>query len=770
MATCFQHPLPVLVFFLQLFFPSFAEFGSNVHIVYMGERKHNDPNTVMGSHHEMLSTLLGSEEAARDSMVYSYRHGFSGFAAKLTKSQAKQIAEFPCVVRVIPNRIYQLQTTRSWEFLGVYPPTPGNILWKGKQGDGVIIGMVDTGIWPESDSFNDNGLGPVPSHWKGICQKGEAFNASNCNKKLIGARWFVKGMVAELEDPSILGKFDYLSPRDIQGHGTHTASTTAGSMVQNTSFMGLATGKAKGGALQARIAVYKACWVFGCTTADILSAFDYAIHDGVDVLSLSLGANPPLPSYMDASDFSVGAFHAVAKGITVVCAAGNEGPVSQTVSNTAPWIMTVGASTIDRSFPTAITLGNNITYTGQALHRGKNADKFYGLVDAASIPDMSSSDNPRSCGSGTLNATLARGKVVLCFWDASQQSVQIASAVVKQVGGAGVIFAQHPKSNLISCGSTPCVLVSLEIGTHISNYIKGTQSPTVKLSSSTTLVGNLVSPTVSYFSSRGPNSLLPAILKPDIIAPGSNILAAWSPVASLYWSEKYAIISGTSMACPHISGIVALIKSVHPEWSPAAIKSALVTTASTTDIYGQQIEEESGVRKLADPFDYGGGHVNPNAASDPGLVYDMNTTDNALFLCAMGYSSHDISLVTNMSITCPQTSSTSIILNLNLPSITIPNLRNTLVISRTVTKVGAVNAIYKAKVEAPSGVMVDVKPQILWFSAKEKVLSFQVKFTAAKQKQGVYTFGSLTWCDKVHKVRIPISVRTTFYDNYDDVS
>lgn len=162
--------------------------------------------------------------------------------------------------------------------------------------------------------------------------------------------------------------------------------------------------------------------------------------------------------------------------------------------------------------------------------------------------------------------------------------------------------------------------------------------------------------------------------------------------------------------------------------------------------------------------------MNPNAASDPGLVYDMNTTDNALFLCAMGYSSHDISLVTNMSITCPQTSSTSIILNLNLPSITIPNLRNTLVISRTVTNVGAVNAIYKAKVEAPSGVMVDVKPQILWFSAKEKVLSFQVKFTAAKQKQGVYTFGSLTWCDKVHKVRIPISVRTTFYDNYDDVS
>lgn len=234
-------------------------------------------------------------------------------------------------------------------------------------------------------------MSPIPSRWKGICQQGDRFNASNCNKKLIGARWFVKGLLAELDDPTILTLLgDILSPRDSQGHGTHTTSTAAGSMVQNTSFMGLAHGVAKGGAPQARIAVYKACWELGCTTADILSAFDYAIHDGVDVLSLSLGADPPLPPYVDPSDYAMGAFHAVARGISVVCAAGNAGPVVATVGNTAPWIMTVGASTIDRSFPTAITLGNNITYMGQALYSRKNKDQFDGLVYAGSIRNRSS--------------------------------------------------------------------------------------------------------------------------------------------------------------------------------------------------------------------------------------------------------------------------------------------------------------------------------------------------------------------------------------------
>lgn len=145
------------------------------------------------------------------------------------------------------------------------------------------------------------------------------------------------------------------------GHGTHTASTAAGALIRNASFMGLAQGIARGGAPLAWLAIYKVCWAAGgCSSADLLAAFDDAVFDGVDVLSVSLGSSPPLSTYVD-DVLSIGSFHAAAKGISVVCSAGNSGPYPQTVINTAPWIITVAASTIDRSFPTAITMGNNQT-------------------------------------------------------------------------------------------------------------------------------------------------------------------------------------------------------------------------------------------------------------------------------------------------------------------------------------------------------------------------------------------------------------------------
>jgi subtilisin family serine protease len=203
------------------------------------------------------------------------------------------------------------------------------------------------GIWPESRSFSDEGYGPVPSRWKGVCQVGEGWGSNNCSRKIIGARFYSAG-VAEEEL-----KIDYLSPRDANGHGTHTASTAAGSVVEAVSFHGLGAGAARGGAPRARIAVYKAIWGSGRgagagNTATLLAAIDDAIHDGVDVLSLSLAS----------VENSFGALHAVQKGVAVVYAAANFGPASQVVRNTAPWVITVAASQIDRSFPTTVTLGN----------------------------------------------------------------------------------------------------------------------------------------------------------------------------------------------------------------------------------------------------------------------------------------------------------------------------------------------------------------------------------------------------------------------------
>jgi subtilisin family serine protease len=203
---------------------------------------------------------------------------------------------------------------------------------------------VTTGIWPESRSFDDNGYGPVPARWKGKCQTGQWFNSTSCNRKIIGARWYSGGTDAEVL------KKNYNSPRDLSGHGTHVASTIAGVEVQGVSYGGLGTGVARGGAPRARLGIYKVCWVgWGCPDAAILAAIDDAIHDGVDILSVSIGL---------AGHEISGTLHAVQRGISVVFAGGNDGPVPQTITNAVPWVTTVAASTIDRAFPTLISLGN----------------------------------------------------------------------------------------------------------------------------------------------------------------------------------------------------------------------------------------------------------------------------------------------------------------------------------------------------------------------------------------------------------------------------
>ncbi|XVF51178.1 hypothetical protein PTKIN_Ptkin04bG0163600 [Pterospermum kingtungense] len=747
-----------------------VEAKSNVHIVYLGERQLDDPELVTDSHHDLLASVVGSKEVAADLMVYSYRHGLSGFAAKITESQAQKLSELPGVVRVIPNALHRLQTTRSWDFLGLTSHYPTNILQDSKMGDGVIIGVFDTGIWPESKAFSDEGLGPIPSRWKGICKSGDHFNpASHCNRKIIGARWFIDGFLAEYGQPlNTTEDQEYFSPRDANGHGTHTSSTACGSFVRNISYRGLGRGTIRGGAPRARLAIYKVCWnVLGgqCASADILKAFDEAIHDGVDVLSLSIGYSLPLFSDVDERDgIATGSFHAVARGITVVCGAANEGPSAQTVQNTAPWILTVAASTMDRAFPTPITLGNNKTFLGQAIFTGKE-NGFTGLT----YPEGTGLDptSAGTCQDLSLNSTLVTGKVVLCFASVIRRAaIRVGAATVKEAGGIGLIIAKYPSDALIECSDGfPCIEVDYEIGTRILYYIRSANSPTVKLRPSKTLVDKAVSAKVAFFSSRGPSSIAPEILKPDITAPGVNILAATSQLDQMM-DAGCAIRSGTSMAAPHVSGIVALLKAIHPDWSPAAIKSALVTTARTKDASCFPLFAEGSPQKLANPFDFGGGIVNPNGAADPGLVYDMSTSDYVHYLCAMGYNNSDISRLTGQSTVCPIEKPS--MLDVNVPSITISNLRNSVTLTRTVTNVGAPISIYRAVIEPPTGITVKVRPDVLVFNSTTKKISFNVVVSAAHQVNTGYFFGSLTWTNEQHAVRIPLSVKTEILEFYSD--
>ncbi|PNT66317.1 hypothetical protein BRADI_3g10058v3 [Brachypodium distachyon] len=733
---CLRTIFSCALLLLTLLLPS-ASASSKLYIVYMGEKKHDDPTMVTASHHDVLTIVLGSKDEALKSIVYSYKHGFSGFAAMLTKSQAEALAKFREVVSVKANIYHELHTTRSWDFLGLEynqpPQQPGGLLQKAKYGEDVIIGVVDTGIWPESRSFDDNGYGPVPARWKGTCQAGQEFKATNCNRKIIGARWYSKGVSEELL------RSEYTSPRDMHGHGTHVASTIAGGQVRGVSYGGLATGVARGGAPRARLAIYKVCWVGRCTHAAVLAAIDDAIHDGVDVLSLSLGG---------AGFEYDGTLHAVQRGISVVFAGGNDGPVPQTVTNAVPWVTTVAASTIDRSFPTLMTLGSDEKLVGQSLHHNASAisSDFKDLVYAGSC-------DPRS-----LALSNVTGKIVFCYAPAAaaitppRLALPLAINYTMEAGAKGLIFAQYAANvlgRLTACnGIMPCVLVDFEIAQRIFSYGVIAESPVVKVSPTKSVVGNgVLPPRVALFSSRGPSPLFPGILKPDVAAPGVSILAAKG--------DSYVLFSGTSMACPHVSAVTALLKSVYPNWSPAMIKSAIVTTV--TDHFGMEIQAEGVPRKVADPFDFGGGQIDPDRAVDPGLVYDVDPREfNSFFNCTLGFSegcdSYD--------------------LNLNLPSIAVPNLKDHVTVRRTVINVGPVEATYRVAVAAPSGVEVYVDPSIISFTrSSSRNATFMVTFTARQRVQGGYTFGSLTWSDgSTHLVRIPVAVRTVIQEFVADTS
>lgn len=202
-------------------------------------------------------------------------------------------------------------------------------------------------------------MGAIPSSWKGACDQGEiTIPPITCNRKLIGARYYYTGYEQTVQpiDPS----FEYKSPRDKIGHGTHTASTSVGAVVRNASFYGIGQGTIRGGAPRARLAVYKTCWNLTnsgkCCEADILAAFDQALKDGVHIISASFGAPPPLGVFFNSS-MDIGSFHAMQMGVTVVFAGGNDDSVNPSlVQNVNPWSISVAASSFDRTYPTEMAL------------------------------------------------------------------------------------------------------------------------------------------------------------------------------------------------------------------------------------------------------------------------------------------------------------------------------------------------------------------------------------------------------------------------------
>ncbi|XP_038725533.1 subtilisin-like protease SBT1.5 [Tripterygium wilfordii] len=704
---------------------------------------------------EWYTTSLIKQAKPTD-FLYVYKSVFHGFSARLTPQQVQKLEQSPEVLGIFPDTVYQLHTTRSPLFLGLTTTTgaPNILLQASDYGSNVIIGMFDSGIWPERPSFSDEGLGPIPSRWRGVCEEGERFPVNLCNKKLIGARYFTFGYFASLP----MFNNTIKSARDLDSHGTHTSSIAAGRSIKNASFLSFAKGDAAGMAPNARIAVYKVCWPHGCYSSDVLAGFDKAVEDGVDVISMSFGSDSgPGDQYA----VTIGAFSAMERGIVVSASAGNSGPGPESVQNVAPWIITIGASTIDRSFPSDLVFDDGTVVAGSSLYDGN--------VSVTKLPVIHARDATKSvsnCFVDSLIEDLVRGKIVVC--SGGGNSVGEKEMEVKRAGGAGiVVLGGSPDYAFLTPG---LFVTNTQAQEALLRYMYENSSRILRgtMVFRGTQIGVKPAPMVADFSSRGPSSVSMYVMKPDVIAPGVEILGAWpdeiSPTKLPLDPRRteFSIVSGTSMACPHVSGIAVLLKGAHPNWSPAMIKSALMTTAYGLDQDGHPLVDNLSY-KATDPLSTGAGHVDPERANDPGLVYDIAVDDYLDFVCASNLSSIQITSITRRPVNCSRAQNLKP-WDLNYPAVSVVfgapgSSRTEVFVRRTVTHVSDGPAAYTATIRDPEAVTITVDPPKLVFSKIYERQSYVLRILASEAVPvGVIRteFGQVTWTDGKHQVTSPI--------------
>nr|XP_004308603.2 PREDICTED: cucumisin-like [Fragaria vesca subsp. vesca] len=725
----FSYIFPILMLNMSLLVCiSAIDENRKVYIVYMGSLPSNESYSPLSHHLNILERVVKNGSAA-NLLMRSYRRSFNGFAAKLTDNERQALANMKEVVSVFPSTTLQLQTTRSWDFIGLNETTHRNATVESD----IIIGVIDTGIWPESESFKDDGFAPAPKKWKGACKGGENFT---CNNKIIGARFY--GPIQ--------------SARDEEGHGTHTASTAAGNDVKAVSFYKLAQGAARGAVPSARIATYAVCSAnLGCSTESVLAAFDDAIADGVDVITISLGGMFAMPFQEDV--IAIGAFHASVKGILTTNSAGNSGPIAGSVTSVAPWLLSVAASSIDRRIIDKVILGNGTTVVGLSVNSFTlNGTGFPLIYGKAAASRNCSEFAAGGCHSGCLDGDLVKGKIVLCD-EISGHDVAYEAGAVGSILNADwvdfpVILAQ------------PATILRDHEYNAIKSYMNSTEDARANILKSEAERDD-TAPVIASFSARGPNIILPEIIKPDISAPGVTILAAYSPVAPVTNSPedkrhvKYSIMSGTSMSCPHAAGAAAYVKAFHPDWSPAAIKSSLMTTAWPMNVTNDSPGE----------FAYGSGHINPVQAINPGLVYEASKEDYIKLLCSILGESM-VRLISGDNSTCPTHSDKDSPKDHNYPSFAgvVPVKKAfSLQFHRVVKNVGFANSTYSAKIFGKN-TQVDIKvvPEVLSFESLNQEKPFDVTLVGPglSDDSQPHVSASLVWSDGTHSVRSPILIHS----------
>jgi subtilisin family serine protease len=694
------------------------------------------------SEHNASLAAVGLPAGAK---LNEYTVSLNGYSALLTKDEVDALRNQKNVLKVMKDELRKPLTDSSPDFLGL--TGAGGAYATGYDGRGVVVGVIDTGIWPEHPSFADDGsyaappIGPLPCEF-GNTKANPNDAPFSCNNKLIGAREMLKTYRSVIgADP---GEYD--SARDDEGHGTHTASTAAGNAGVAATVLGIPRGKISGIAPRAHVVAYKALGDLGGFTSDLAAAIDQAVEDGVDVVNYSIGGGPSLTSGDDISFL-----FAADAGVFIATSAGNSGPGAGTIGGPAsvPWLTSVGASTQSRFFQGTVELGNGASYKGASMTDGVGAAP---LVDAATFGNDLCDPAVHFTGS-------VRGKIVLCRRGVVGRVAK--SEAVLAGGGVGMIMYENSDNgNLFSDSHwVPTVHVDNTPGVAIKSYIASAKKPTARL------IGKQLStwayaPSMTDFSSRGPDPVAEDIIKPDVTAPGIQILAGNSPTpdAGAVRGELFQAIAGTSMSSPHVAGLFALLKQAHPDWSAAEAKSALMTSARQ-DVLNNDRKSKAG------PFDMGAGHVRPGKPGDngssfqPGLVYNAGFNEYLGFLCDA-----DRSVFGNPDATCGNLAAGGVptkATDLNLPSIGVSQLAGAATVTRTVTSVSKESSplTYTASVSAPDGYRVSVSPSS--FSVRRgRSVTFTVTITNVSAPVGEWRFGSLTWSSAAgYTVRSPIAVK-----------
>jgi hypothetical protein len=703
-----------------------------------------------GRHNEALSRVGGNK-------LYDYVYSFNGFAAQMTVEQANRLSFVNGVLLVSPDELQTMDTSSTPAFLGL--SDPGG-LWDqlggvGSAGEGIIIGIVDGGVWPESLSFADRvDANGVPSaqgkkvyqqlpSWHGRCVPGEEFTATNCNQKLIGARYYNTGFGG---NAGINAQFpwEYNSPRDFGGHGTHTSSTAGGNYGVPTTGAASVFGNISGMAPRARIATYKVCWQTpaggSCFSSDSVAAIDQAVADGVDVINFSISGSQT--NFLDPVE--VAFLFAADAGVFVAASAGNAGPTTSTVAHPGPWLTTVAAGTHNRDGQGSVTLGNSVTYYGASVATAVGPAPLIDSMAAGvtgADPGHLALCYGAADGDVVLDPAKVAGKIVVC--DRGVTARVNKSLAVQQAGGVGMILVNtSPNSLNADFHFVPTVHLQNTDRAAVKAYA-ATAGATATINQAT-IVYNATAPFTATFSSRGPlRAGNGDLLKPDVIAPGQDILAAVAPPGNA--GRDFDLYSGTSMSSPHVAGLGALLKDLHPDWSPMAAKSALMTSAY--DVLDGPNTNPSVI------FRQGAGHVRPNSAADPGLVYDHGFLDWLAFLCGTttGVSTSTCNFLAGQGYSFDPS-------NLNVASIALGDLAGVQTVTRKVTNVGNGAATYNASVTGLTGINAVVNPTSLALNPGETG-TFTVTFTTAGAALNSYAGGQLTWSDGTHSVRIPLVVR-----------